>query len=839
MHNRHAAAGRRRAVLTAGTTIAALAASALTSVPAFAAEDTENAPVVLDSLAGWDFSQSSTDDSAHWALVDHGLRVSTDATGHRKVAGYFNVDVALADAGEPELGYEIETGIRPGSQLVVDFDNDGTTDGILVGEPVYGNDWWLSNGSKQFAKDAAPSHTGGSGSANHGTLEQWRAAFEDAQVAQFGFSLGSGVTGSGVVRSLAIGGTTYTFAPAPTIAQCTDTTPARISTETAANGWSFGESGTGGHHEYTADGLRVWTTEPQGAQSKSAGYIATDIPLAQLGAPVLEQELTSGAKAGLNLVLSVDGAWNGTLAYEQDIQGGNVENKWWGTRAIPGIPAGPASYQKAWGTLDEILAATYGRHDVRVIGVGYSLGSNAIGDTTVESITAGCKVYAFTTQKQPDVYETLGELHATNLDPQGWVATRNGEAEFVRGGLTLPVSGDWDSSAVDLPYSGTLASIGSVDWEATKSQYLGVHVHTAKGWLSYEKEASYAGKWWSESDTFNVDSGMGYASFASLSDYITQNPGLMVDNVRVLYTNPVAAATTLASVTFGGTKHTFDNPTIPSYIFAAAESVKAGQRAVVQALVMPFSDGVVKVYEGETLLGTGFVDFGFASIDLPALPGGTHNLTAEFTGDGRYVAPSEIDFELSVVKNSPKLTATLPAFKVGTATTTKVIVASQYVTAQGTVEIREGSKVLGSGTLARGITNVTVPALSAGSHTLTVIYLGDANTNAVSFRKTVVVAKATPTVKATVGKTVKAGARPVVTITAVDGKTALTGTATIVTRDSRGKVVSSIPVKVTNGKATYALGKATKRGSFTIQVTFNATTTTNAASTARVGYSVR
>ena len=92
-------------------------------------------------------------------------------------------------------------------------DNNGTPDGILVGEPTYyGNDWWASNGSAQFVKDGAPSHTGGSGSANHGTLDQWRAAFPDAVVKAFGFSLGSGVKGDGVINAIDFAGTRYTFA---------------------------------------------------------------------------------------------------------------------------------------------------------------------------------------------------------------------------------------------------------------------------------------------------------------------------------------------------------------------------------------------------------------------------------------------------------------------------------------------------------------------------------------------------------------------------------------------------------------------------------------------------
>ena len=76
---------------------------------------------------------------------------------------------------------------------------------VTIGRP-YGNDWWLNNGAEQFVKDGAPSRTDGSGSTNHGTLDQWRAAFPNAQVLAFGFSLGSGVKGDGVLDAITFNG---------------------------------------------------------------------------------------------------------------------------------------------------------------------------------------------------------------------------------------------------------------------------------------------------------------------------------------------------------------------------------------------------------------------------------------------------------------------------------------------------------------------------------------------------------------------------------------------------------------------------------------------------------
>jgi len=158
---------------------------------------------------------SDTRATGHYEVLGTGLRVYTDgATSTDKVAEYVTTSTPLATVGEPSLDFtNTSGGGTPGYQLLVDFDGDGTTDGILVGEPgSYGNDWWLNNAAAAFVKAAAPSTTGGSGSAYHGTLDQWRDVFPDATVTAFGFSLGSGVKGDGLVNAINFAGTSYTFA---------------------------------------------------------------------------------------------------------------------------------------------------------------------------------------------------------------------------------------------------------------------------------------------------------------------------------------------------------------------------------------------------------------------------------------------------------------------------------------------------------------------------------------------------------------------------------------------------------------------------------------------------
>jgi hypothetical protein len=90
---------------------------------------------------------------------------------------------------------------------------------VLVGESVYGDNWWLTSGSSAAAKAADPSgaDNGGNGSEWFGTLAQWKAALPTATVEAGGFSLGSGIQGEGVVRAVNLGDTTYEFTKTPAV----------------------------------------------------------------------------------------------------------------------------------------------------------------------------------------------------------------------------------------------------------------------------------------------------------------------------------------------------------------------------------------------------------------------------------------------------------------------------------------------------------------------------------------------------------------------------------------------------------------------------------------------
>ncbi|HEY4151860.1 MAG TPA: hypothetical protein VGM38_00925 [Pseudolysinimonas sp.] len=265
--------------------------------------------------------------------------------------------------------------------------------------------------------------------------------------------IGSGNQGDYVVTAavnapytLAAGATTeWTFHLGQFVAcatACTTTTVGQVSTNLDNAGWTFGESKSGGHHEYVASGLHIWT-DGSGSDDKSAGYLATDFPLSQVGIPSLGYSNASGESApGLQLTVSVNGVFFGNLVSEP------LFPKWWSSHAVTGLPAGPnPGYQLSYGSLDDYLYAwaQQGVTDVQVKAIGYSLGSGAKGDGIVTSVTADCTNYTFTSKTYaPSVSYTLGACY-----PNTGFSSKNLYFHF-------------DNSASDVAVTFTVGSIVDV-----------------------------------------------------------------------------------------------------------------------------------------------------------------------------------------------------------------------------------------------------------------------------------------------------------------------------------------------------------------------------------------
>ena len=164
------------------------------------------------SLQGWDLTETRT--TGHNQLVAGGLHVWTESNGTTdKAAGYYaTAGLNLSDVDSASIDFASFEGGRPGLQLKIDRDGNGSWDGNLVYEPWagYGADSWWTNKS-----GFGVSNKGFSDYMSVGTLAEYQSANPAAKVQAIGYSLGSGVKGDAIISKMTFGETSYTFNLAP------------------------------------------------------------------------------------------------------------------------------------------------------------------------------------------------------------------------------------------------------------------------------------------------------------------------------------------------------------------------------------------------------------------------------------------------------------------------------------------------------------------------------------------------------------------------------------------------------------------------------------------------
>lgn len=184
----------------------------LFAIPAVTSVSAQScSPIHSTDMTAWDMSQTRS--QGHYEITADGLHIWTESnTSLDKSAGYYPLIVPFSTITGGAIDYQTNLGtIPPGLQIVVDYDGDNVPDGILVGEAIYGANWWLSNAHHPALGAGAPHTGGGNGSNWWGTLAEWSANFPTMQTLALGYSLGSGVHGDYVIRSMTFGCNIFTF----------------------------------------------------------------------------------------------------------------------------------------------------------------------------------------------------------------------------------------------------------------------------------------------------------------------------------------------------------------------------------------------------------------------------------------------------------------------------------------------------------------------------------------------------------------------------------------------------------------------------------------------------
>src|SRR5207302_324920 len=140
--------------------------------------------------------------------------------------------------------------------------------------------------------------------------------------------------------------------------------------------------------------------------------------------------------------------------------------------------------------------------------------------------------------------------------------------------------------------------------------------------------------------------------------------------------------------------------------------------------------GTVTFQDGTTTLGTGTLSGGTATFTTSGLGTGTHSITGIYGGDANFTGSTSPILTQTIGKaaSSTAVASSNNPSIIGTAVTLTASVTSPVTgTLTGTVTFQDGTSALGTGTLSGGAATFITSGLTAGTHSITAIYGGDAN----------------------------------------------------------------------------------------------------------------
>jgi hypothetical protein len=141
--------------------------------------------------------------------------------------------------------------------------------------------------------------------------------------------------------------------------------------------------------------------------------------------------------------------------------------------------------------------------------------------------------------------------------------------------------------------------------------------------------------------------------------------------------------------------------------------------------------GTVAFLDGTTNIGSPALDAsGHATLTTSALGAGNHNITVQYSGDGNF-NPSGGSLPTQSVTpagTTTAVTSSLNPSVFGQSVTFTATVASGAGTPSGAVRFSDGGVNLGPPVaLSAGVATLTTASLSAGAHSISAVYSGDAN----------------------------------------------------------------------------------------------------------------
>lgn len=159
-----------------------------------------------------------------------------------------------------------------------------------------------------------------------------------------------------------------------------------------------------------------------------------------------------------------------------------------------------------------------------------------------------------------------------------------------------------------------------------------------------------------------------------------------------------------------------------------AAAITLGDTATVNATLPADASGTVQFVVDSVESGAAVVvAAGHASTTLSDLSLGSHQITAVYSGDAAtYNGAASAAVTVTIVKKTASVTVAASATSLTTGDPVTLTATVTGAGATGVVEFRDGTVVVGSGTLsAEGVATFTVAAVPVGTHSYSAVYVGD------------------------------------------------------------------------------------------------------------------
>jgi uncharacterized repeat protein (TIGR03803 family) len=160
-----------------------------------------------------------------------------------------------------------------------------------------------------------------------------------------------------------------------------------------------------------------------------------------------------------------------------------------------------------------------------------------------------------------------------------------------------------------------------------------------------------------------------------------------------------------------------------------------GQALIFTAMVTsadgaPPDGEIVTFKKGASVLGTGTLSGGSATLAISTLGVGANAVTAVYAGDGNFAASTSkpVSQVISKATSTTSLTSSQNPSTFGQSVTFTATVAPQFGgIPTGTVTFQDGTKILRTVKVSAGAANLTISTLAAGAHDITATYNGSAS----------------------------------------------------------------------------------------------------------------